>query len=81
MKWVYGLVGVAALLFIVGGVGTIAAFVAHADPGLRTVFMWICLAGLVPTMALLVLAMGVGFYDVYKYRIRGEPRPSHDATP
>lgn len=76
MKWVYGLVAVAALLFIVGGVGTIAAFLAHAGPGVRTVFMWICLAGLVPTMGLCVLAIGVGFYDVYKYRIRGDERPS-----
>ena len=76
MKLVYGLVAVAALLFVVGGVGTIACFVAHASPGVRLVFQWICLAGLIPTMTLCMLAMGVGLYDVYKYRIRGDERPS-----
>ncbi len=76
MKLVYGLVGVAALLFIIGGVGTIAAFVGHASPEVREVFQWICLAGLLPTMTLCVLAMGVGLWDVYKYRIRGDKRPS-----
>ncbi len=76
MKLVYGLVAVAAVLFVVGGVGTIAAFVTHASPGVRVVFQWICLAGLVPTMTLCVLALGVGLYDVYKYRIRGDARPS-----
>ncbi len=76
MKLVYGLAGVAALLFIIGGVGTIAAFVARADPGVRAVFQWICLAGLIPMMTLCVLAMGVGLYDVYRYWIRGDERPS-----
>jgi hypothetical protein len=80
VKYVYALVGVAAVLFLVGGVGTIAAFVAHADPGVRTVFMWICLAGLVPTMALCTLGICVGLYDVYRYRIRGDERPSESAT-
>lgn len=79
MKYVYGLVGVAALLFVVGGVGVIAAFVSGWSPEVRTVFMWICLAGLVPTMGLLMLAMGVGVYDVYRYRIRGDERPSSTA--
>lgn len=76
MKVVYGLVAVATALLVIGGVGTIAAFVAHASPGVRAVFMWICLAGLIPTMILLVLGLCVGLYDVYRYRIRGEPRPS-----
>jgi len=80
VKLVYALVGVAALLFVVGGVGTIAAFLTHASPGIRTVFMWICLGGLVPTMALCVLGIGVGLYDVYKYRIRGDRRPSETAS-
>ena len=35
VRLVYLLVGLAALLFVVGGVGTIAAFVAHLGPGVR----------------------------------------------
>jgi len=81
MKWVYGLVGVAALLFVVGGVGTIAAFVAGAGGGVRTTFMWICLAGLVPTMALLGLAVCVGLYDIYRYRIRGRAPAESSGEP
>jgi len=79
VKLVYALVGLAALLFVVGGVGTIAAFLAHWSPAVRTVFMWICLMGLFPTMALCCLGIGVGVYDVYRYRIRGDQRPSEAA--
>jgi hypothetical protein len=86
MRLVYGLVGTAALLFLVGGIGTIAAFVGHFDTGTRQVFMYIFLAGLVPTMALLVLAVGIGIYHLILYRVGGrtptgwlssarEPRP------
>ena len=80
MKLVYALVGLAALLFVVGGVGTITAFLAHFSPGTRTVFMWICLAGVIPTMALCGLGICVGLYDVYRYRIRGDRRPSETAS-
>lgn len=68
MKFVFTLVGIAAALFVVGGVGTIASFIAHAD-GARVAFMWIFLAGLVPTMALLVLSLGIGIYHFYLNRV------------
>ena len=70
MKIVYGLVGVAAALFVVGGVGTIAAFIAHA-PGARVWFMWIFLAGLAPTLVFLAVALGIGLYHLYLTRIAG----------
>lgn len=68
MKLVYSLVGLAALLFIVGGVGTIGAFIAQADRA-RIVFMWTFLAGLVPTMIMLVVSLGVGAYHLYLTRV------------
>lgn len=70
MKLVYSLVGVAALLFIVGGVGTIAAFVGHWEPGTRTAFMYVFLAGLVPTVALLMLALLIGIWHMYVTRVQ-----------
>lgn len=70
MKLVYGLVGVAAALFIVGGVGTIGAFIGHADRA-RVVFMWIFLAGIAPTMVFLVVALGIGIYHMYLTRVAG----------
>jgi hypothetical protein len=70
MKWIFGLVGLAALLFIVGGVGTIASFISHAD-GARVVFMYVFLAGLVPTMIFLVVSLGIGAYHLYLNRVAG----------
>jgi hypothetical protein len=70
VKWVFGLVGVAALLFLVGGVGTIASFITHAD-GARQVFMYVFLAGLVPTMVLLVFSLGIAIYHLYLNRVAG----------
>ena len=68
MKPLYWLVGVAAGLFLIGGVGTITAFITHAHSA-RPVFMWIFLAGLVPTMTLLCVFLGIGLYHLYLYRI------------
>ena len=69
MRLLYSLVGTAALLFIVGGVGTITAFVTHASGGTREVFMVVFLAGLLPTGGLLVLALGIGIYHLYLTRV------------
>jgi len=70
MKLIYSLVASAALLFLVGGIGTIAAFIAHAD-GARVVFMYVFLAGIVPTMAMLGLSLGIGAYHLYLRRVAG----------
>ena len=70
MKLIFTLVGVAAALFLVGGIGTIAAFVAHAD-GPRVWFMYTFLAGLVPTMIFLAISLGIGIYHLYLYRVAG----------
>jgi hypothetical protein len=70
MKVVYWLVGVAAALFLVGGVGTIASFIARAD-GPRVVFMVVFLLGIVPTMMFLVFSLGIGIYHLYLYRVAG----------
>ena len=70
MKLVFWLVGVAAALFLVGGVGTIAAFIARADT-VRIVFMWIFLAGIVPTMLFLLFSLGIAIYHLYLNRIAG----------
>jgi hypothetical protein len=69
MKLIFGLVGVAALLFLAGGIGTIAAFMTHASGGTRTVFMYVFLAGLIPTMAFLAISMGIGIYHLYLRRV------------
>lgn len=69
MKLVYGLVGVAALLFVVGGVGVIVSFVAGLGSGTRLAFMYTFLAGLVPSMAFLLLSLGIGLYHLYLYRV------------
>jgi hypothetical protein len=71
VKLVFWLVGVAAALFIVGGVGTIATMIGGSAPNVRLVFMYVFLAGLVPTMLLLVLALAVGAYHLYLYRVAG----------
>jgi hypothetical protein len=71
MKLVLGLVALAAALFVVGGVGTIAAFVTHAD-SVRVAFMWIFLLGLVPTMIFLAISLGIGVYHLYLNRIAGK---------
>ncbi len=71
MKLVFWLVGVAAALFIIGGVGTIATLIGGSAAGVRLVFMYVFLAGLVPTMLLLVLALAVGAYHLYLYRVAG----------
>ena len=70
MKVVFWLVGIAAALFLVGGVGTIASFIARAD-GARVAFMWIFLAGIVPTMAFLLFSLGIAIYHLYLNRIAG----------
>lgn len=70
MKLVFGLVGLAAALFVIGGVGTIGSFIAQAD-GARVVFMWIFLAGLVPTMFFLVFSLGIGIYHFWLNRVAG----------
>ena len=70
MKLILWLVGLAAALFLVGGVGTIASFMTRSD-GARVVFMWIFLAGLVPTMIFLVLSLGIGIYHLYLNRVAG----------
>ena len=70
MKLVYGLVGLAAALFVVGGVGTIAAFIVRAD-GARLWFMWTFLAGLVPTLVFLAVSLGIGAYHLYLTRVAG----------
>ena len=70
MKFVFWLVGLAAALFLIGGVGTIAAFIARAD-GARLVFMYVFLAGLVPTMFFLVFSLGIGIYHFYLNRLAG----------
>ena len=71
MKLVFWLVGIAAALFIIGGVGTIATMINGSSPDVRLVFMYIFLAGLIPTMLLLVLALAVGAYHLYLYRVAG----------
>ena len=70
MKLVLWLVGIAAALFLVGGVGTIAAFIARAD-AVRVVFMWVFLAGIVPTMMFLLFSLGIAIYHLYLNRIAG----------
>ncbi len=70
MKLVFSLVAFAALLFIVGGVGTIAAFITHSDVT-RVWFMWIFLAGLLPTMVVLAISLGIGLYHLILYRLAG----------
>lgn len=71
MKLVFWLVGIAAALFIVGGVGTIATMIGGSAPSVRLIFMYVFLAGLVPTMILLVLALAVGAYHLYLTRVAG----------
>jgi hypothetical protein len=70
VKLVFWLVGLAAALFIVGGIGTIAAFIARAD-ATRVVFMYIFLAGLAPTMAFLLFSLGIAIYHFYLNRFAG----------
>jgi hypothetical protein len=69
VRLLYSLVGTAALLFLVGGVGTIAAFVAQLAPSTRQLFMVVFLAGLAPTLGLLLLALGIGVYHLYLTRV------------
>jgi hypothetical protein len=69
VKLIYGLVGAAALLFVVGGVGVIASFVAGFGAGTRLTFMYIFLAGLIPGMAFLLISLGIGLYHLYLYRV------------
>lgn len=71
MKLVFGLVALAAALFVVGGVGTIAGFVTHAG-AVREAFMWIFLCGLLPTMIFLAISLGIGIYHMYLNRIAGK---------
>jgi hypothetical protein len=70
VKLIFWLVGLAAALFLIGGVGTIASFLAHAE-GARLVFMYVFLAGLVPTMIFLVFSLGIGVYHFYLNRVAG----------
>jgi hypothetical protein len=71
VKLVFWLVGIAAALFIIGGVGTIATMIGGSSPAVRVVFMYVFLAGLIPTMLLLVLALAVGAYHLYLNRVAG----------
>ena len=68
VKLVFTLVGVAAALFVIGGVGTIASFITHAEKA-RVAFMWIFLGGLIPTMALLLIALAIGAYHMILVRL------------
>lgn len=70
MKLIAWLVALASALFLIGGIGTISAFVAHAD-GIRPYFMWTFLAGLIPTMIFLVFSLGIAVYHFYLTRIEG----------
>jgi hypothetical protein len=70
VKLIFWLVGLAAALFVVGGVGTIASFIARAD-GPRLVFMVLFLAGIVPTMIFLVFSLGIAIYHFYLNRLAG----------
>ena len=65
MRVIVWLVTLAATLFIVGGVGTIAGFLANA-PDVRLWFMWIFLAGIVPTMVFLAVSFVVGAFHLAK---------------
>jgi len=70
VKWIFALVGLAAALFLIGGVGTIASFLSHAD-GARVAFMYVFLAVLVPTMVFLAISLGIGIYHLYLNRLAG----------